>query len=312
MIKNEDTYCVVPHKIMREIGACEAVIFGTIATLLRKSDGYGNVSNQTLMDMCGITNKMSLSRYISRLIQSGYIEKGKGKGRGNISIYYITEKGNNLLPFKDKKGNKNDIEKVTEMNEKGNNLLPINKGENKERNKESGGDTRDAREHPALSNTTTFFENENFNSQKSETTMEDFNEFWKLYPGDPEWTHEKEACERAWYATQMSWRDNLVQQLRQGLRWRAIDPVNNDRNNPLWYIKNYSGEPGIKPQVELPFMRQGTSAFTKWLNEQQAAGKQICVMRYEGKIAYCVNEDRQTMEEAGAEFLSYMSVRTDD
>ena len=108
MIKNEDTYCTVQHKIVRELGAWEAVVYGTIANLLRKTDGIGEVSNQTIMDLCGIGNKMSLFRYINKLIESRYIEKREGKGRGNISIYYITKKGNNMLTISEKKGNKNE------------------------------------------------------------------------------------------------------------------------------------------------------------------------------------------------------------
>ena len=292
MIRNEDTYCIVPHKIVRELGACEAIVFSTIIGLLRKSDGIGEIGNSTLMDMCGINNKMSLFRYINKLIESGYIEKRSGDGRGNISIYYVTEKGNNLLPFSEKKGNKNIPERVTKIYEKGNNLLPINKGINKEL-KESDGDTREA-QSPSLSTTTTFFEENNFNNQ-NQNTMEDFNEFWSLYPGDPEWSHEKEACERAWYSMQQSWRDNLVQQLRQGKRWRK-----RDQDNPVFYIKNYNGE---QPVGELPFVKQGTIIFGHWIDEAERNGKDVCVMRYNGSIVYCLADDKQQMLDAGAVFI---------
>ena len=292
MIKNEDTYCTVQHKIVRELGAWEAVVYGTIANLLRKTDGIGEVSNQTIMDLCGITNKMSLKRYIDKLIKSGYIKKRSGDGRGNMSIYYITKKGNNLLPFSEKKGNKNDTERVTKMNEKGNNLLPINKGENKEINKESGGDNaHEARDPHALSNTTPLnFEN-----------MEDFNLFWELYPGDPNWLNEKENCERVWYAMQQNWRDNLIQQLLNGKRWRV-----RENDNPYWYLKNYNGE--IMP-LNLPIMRQGTAACTKWLNESVRNGKRVCVMLMgEGDdthSVFCLEEDRKECEDAGLRFVRY-------
>lgn len=287
MVKNEDTYCTVQHKIVRELGAWEAVVYGTIANLLRKTDGIGEVSNQTIMDLCGINNKMSLFRYINKLIESGYIEKREGKGRGNISIYYITKKGNNLLPISEKKGNKNDTEKVTKMNEKGNNLLPLNKGINKEINKESGGDNaHEARDPHALSDTTPLnFEN-----------MEDFNEFWEMYPGDPNWQGEKENCERVWFAMSQEWRDRLIQQLRDGKRWRV-----RENDNPYWYLKNYSGE-AVKS--ELPYLRQGTVTFEKWRSSNEVAGIRMCLLHFEERVAYCLYSDLQTMMDAGAKVLN--------
>ena len=63
MIRNEDTYCIVPHKIVRELGACEAIVFSTIIGLLRKSDGIGEIGNSTLMDMCGINNSAKYYRF---------------------------------------------------------------------------------------------------------------------------------------------------------------------------------------------------------------------------------------------------------
>lgn len=286
MIKNEDTYCTVQHKIVRELGAWEAVVYGTIANLLRKTDGIGEVSNQTIMDMCGI-KRASFFRYISTLIESGYIEKRSGDGRGNISIYYITKKGLNLIPFSSKKGSQNETERVSKMNEKGLNLIPINKGKNKEINKESGGDNaHEARDPHALSDTTPLnFEN-----------MEDFNLFWELYPGDPEWSNEKENCERVWYALQQNWRDNLIQQLREGKRWRV-----RENDNPYWYLKNYNGE---TIRTELPFVWNGSAQIAKWKN----SGKHVVVMMYqEGDrrgCIYCLAEDRTIMEAAGAKFLN--------
>ena len=283
MIKNEETYCVVWHKLVRELGACEAVIYGTIASLLRKTDGIGEVSNQTLMDMCGLNNKMSLKRYMDKLIAAGYIEKRAGDGRGNISIYYVTEKGNNLLPFNEKKGNKNDTERVTKMNEKGNNLLPINKGINKELNKESDGVMREAHTTP-LSTTTTNFEN-----------MEDFNLFWDLYPGDPEWSWRKEECERVWYAMQTSWRDNLVQMLQNGIRWRK-----RENDDPYWYLKNYNGQ---VVHAELPFVTQGTAKFIRWIDDAKRNGREVVMVRYENILRHCLKTDLQTMIAAGAEYV---------
>lgn len=292
MIYNEDTYCNVQHKIVRELGAWEAVVYGTIANLLRKTDGIGEVSNQTIMDLCGISNKMSLFRYINKLIESGYIEKREGKGRGNISIYYITKKGNNLLPISEKKGNKNDIEKVTKMNEKGNNMLPLNKGINKEINKESGDDMHASAQSHTLSTTPQNFEN-----------MEDFNLWFELFTGGSEWQHEKENCERVWFGMTQQWRDNLVQMAQNGLRWRK-----RENDNPYWYLKNYNGEVA---QVELPYFRQGTKEFENWYNGNLASVTKMVLMRYREPgdrddaptLAYCLATDKQIMLDAGAVYL---------
>ena len=293
MIKNEDTYCIIQHKIVRELGAWEAVVYGTIANLLRKTDGIGEVSNQTIMDLCGINNKMSLFRYINKLIESGYIEKREGKGRGNISIYYITKKGNNLLPISEKKGNKNDTEKVTKMSEKGNNMLPLNKGINKEINKESGDDMHASEQSHTLSNTTP----QNFEN------MEDFNLWFELFTGGSEWQHEKENCERVWFGMTQQWRDNLVQMAQNGLRWRK-----RENDNPYWYLKNYNGEVA---QVELPYLRQGTGKFENWYNRNITSGTKMVLMRYREPgdrddaptLAYCLATDKQIMLDAGAEYL---------
>lgn len=298
MIKNEDTYCTVQHRIVRELGAWEAVIYATIANLLRKTDGIGEVSNQTLIELCGV-NKKSLSRYIATLIESGYVEKKAGDGRGNISIYYVTKKGDNLTPFNTKKGGQNDPKRGTNLPLKGDKMTPINKGENKEK-KESGGDTRVPVDVPAttptLSDTTPqIFED-----------MKDFEEFWVLYPEAEKFAHEKENCERVWYAMPQEWRDKLVQQLRNGQRWRKA--TGTDRDNPIWYLRNYSGQDAKMDPATLPFVRQGTAAFIEWIDRAQASGEKVVVMRYpdergEIRLAYCLARDKQTMLNAGAEYV---------
>lgn len=291
MIKNEDTYCIIQHKIVRELGAWEAVVYGTIANLLRKTDGIGEVSNQTIMDMCGI-KRASFFRYISTLIESGYIEKRSGDGRGNISIYYITKKGLNLIPFSSKKGSQNETERVSKMNEKGLNLIPINKGENKEINKESGDDMHASAQSHTLSTTPQNFKN-----------MEDFNLWFELFTGGSEWQHEKENCERVWFGMTQQWRDNMVQMAQNGLRWRK-----RENENPYWYLKNYNGEVA---QVELPYLRQGTKEFENWYNGNLASGTKMVLMRYRKQgdrddaptLAYCLETDKQIMLDSGAEYL---------
>ena len=173
------------------------------------------------------------------------------------------------------------------MDEKGVNFTPINKGENKEINKESGGDNaHEARDPHALSDTTPLnFEN-----------MEDFNLFWEMYPGDPNWNGEKENCERVWFAMSQEWRDRLIQQLRDGKRWRV-----RENDNPYWYLKNYNGE-AVKG--ELPFIRQGTVAFDKWHSSNEAAGIRMCLLHFDGRVACCLYSDLQTMVDAGAKVLN--------
>lgn len=289
MIKNEETYCKVQHKIVRELGAWEAVVYGTITDILCKKNGYGNVSNQTLIDLIG-RDKKSIYRWIDRLIDEGYLEKVGGKGRGNISIYYVTKKGGKMTPFEEEKRGQNDTEKGANMTEKGGEIPPINTGENKEINKESGGETRVPVDVPAssptLSNTTPLnFEN-----------MENFDEFWKLYCNDQEWLSEKENCERVWFAMSQEWRDRLIQQLRNGKRWRV-----RENDNPYWYLKNYNGE---SVKSELPYLRQGTVAFEKWRSSNEVAGVRMCLLYFEERVACCLYSDLQTMVDAGAKVLN--------
>lgn len=291
MIKNEDTYCIIQHKIVRELGAWEAVVYGTIANLLRKTDGYGNVSNDTLINLIG-RDKKSIYRWIDRLVDAGYLDKVCGKGRGNISIYYITKKGGNMTPFKEEKRGQIDTEKGANMTEKGGEMPPINKGENKEINKESGDDMHASAQSHALSTTPQNFKN-----------MEDFNLWFELFTGGSEWQHEKENCERVWFGMTQQWRDNLVQMAQNGLRWRK-----RENENPYWYLKNYNGEVA---QVELPYLRQGTKEFENWYNENLASGTKMVLMRYRKQgdrddsptLAYCLETDKQIMLDAGAEYL---------
>lgn len=253
MIKNEDTYCIVQHKIVRELGAWEAVVYGTIANLLRKTDGIGEVSNQTIMDLCGINNKMSLFRYINKLIESGYIEKREGKGRGNISIYYITKKGNNLLPISEKKGNKNDTEKVIKMNEKGNNLLPLNKGINKEINKENSLSSFDGSKAAKEEEDKIFIEKENINNsivspEDEQKALEDvknlfaqdeignetkssFAEFWRLFKPDEDQKCKYKVALGEWNRMEENWRTAAITLFSRGAR-------TNERN-PYFFLQHF-------------------------------------------------------------------------
>lgn len=293
MIHNEDAYYTGYYRNVRALGAIPALVFDTIAGLLRASDGIGLISNSTLCDLLGCT-KPTLLNAIDKLIRAGYIEKENGDGRGNKSIYYIMEKGKENIPFMAEKGSKNLTERVKKFNEKGKEILPNKKSINKELNKESGGVTHDAQHAPLSTTTPKNFEN-----------MDDFNDWWESDFGKThDWDWRKPECERAWHAMQQNWRDNLVQMAKRGERWRK-----KDGDDPFWYIQNYAGQ---SAQRELPYMRQGTLKFSRWLDEQERAGRKIAIMRYEGSLAYCLTSDVELMESAGAQFLSVMERRTSE
>ena len=274
MIKNEDTYCIVQHKIVRELGAWEAVVYGTIANLLRKTGGYGNVSNDILIELIG-RDKKSIYRWIDSLVKAGYLEKVGGKGRGNISIYYVTKKGGNMTPFKEEKRGQNDTEKGANMTEKGGEMPPINKGINKEIKE------REVTPTP-------------ISNPNEKIFMKDFETWWSKYPGDPDYSYDKENCEKVWSLMQPEWREKLVTMAERGIRWRTKQ---NDK--PIFYLRDYVGQDA---QMELPFVRQGSKTFAKWIDEHEHKDV-ICLFRYEGSLAYCLEDAKQMMIDAGAEFI---------
>lgn len=244
------------HKIVRELGAWEAVVYATIANLLRKTDGYGNVANQTLIDLIG-KDKKSIYRWIDRLIEAGYLEKIGGKGRGNISIYYITKKGGKMTPFSGEKRGQNDTEKGANTTEKGGDMPPINKDINKEINKEYlssfevQSPSNDEREEEEI-----LIED---NKHKSEITPEDekaaveavkslfaadeekiapetkssFAEFWKLFAPD-----ERQQCKYKvalkYWSEEMpeNWRAAMIEMLRRGAR--------PNQDNPYFFLQHFS------------------------------------------------------------------------
>ena len=243
------------HKIVRELGAWEAVVYATIASLLHKTDGIGEVSNQTLIDLCGV-NKKSLSRYIATLIEAGYIEKREGVGRGNISIYYITKKGDKMTPFNSEKRGQNVPEKGTKKTIKGDKMTPLNKGINKEINKEYlssfevQSPSNDEREEEILieenkhkSEITPEDENEAVEAVKSlfaadeekiaPETKSSFAEFWKLFAPD-----EKQQCKykvalKYWNdEIPENWRAAAIELLRRGAR--------PNQDNPYFFLQHFS------------------------------------------------------------------------
>ena len=248
MIKNEDTYCTVQHKIVRELGACEAVVYGTIQGLLRKTDGYGGVSNQTIMDMCGM-NRKSLSRYIDKLIQAGYIEKVSGDGRGNISIYYISKKGDKMTTFSKEKGGQNDPKRGTNLPIKGDKMTPINKGINKEINKENSLSSFDGSKAAKEEEDKIFIEKENINNPEDEQkaledvknlfaqeeigneTKSSFAEFWKLFNPDEDQKCKYKVALSEWNRMDENWREAAIILFSRGAR-------TNERN-PYFFLQHF-------------------------------------------------------------------------
>lgn len=271
MIYNEDTYYVGYHRNVRTLGAVPALVFDTICGLIKKK-GIGEVSNSKLLEMLGIKSKSTLIDAINKVIAAGYLERRNGDGRGNKSIYYITEKGTKNIPFITEKGYKNLQERVQIFAEKGTEIAPIINTANNNINKK-------AEETPTPLN----------------EEMEDFNLFWNLYPGDPDWSHEKENCERVWRLMNEDWRKRLIQQLQNGLRWRK-----KENDNPIWYLRDYAGQ-DVKGQ--LPYVWNGSAQIAKWKN----AGEKVIVMMYqEGDrkgCIYCLSENRSVMEAAGAKYI---------
>lgn len=248
MIKNEDTYCTVHHKIVRELGAWEAVVYGTIANLLRKMDGYGNVSNDTLINLIG-RDKKSIYRWIDRLVDAGYLEKVGGKGRGNISIYYITKKGGKLPPFEEEKRGQIDTEKGANMTEKGGEMPPINKGINKEINKENSLSSFDGSKAAKEEEDKIFIEKENINNPEDEQkaledvknlfaqdeigneTKSSFAEFWKLFNPDEDQKCKYKVALSEWNRMEENWRAAAITLFSRGAR-------TNERN-PYFFLQHF-------------------------------------------------------------------------
>ena len=282
MIYNEETYYIGYHKNVRELGALPAVAFDTIAGLLRENGGIGDIANSTLCDLLGISDK-GLRNIISKLIEHGYLDKVQGNGRTNKTTYVLTKKGEQSSVFLAEKGGTNYKKRGNKVPLKGEQTSPINTELNKEL-KESDGVLRET-QSPTLSDTT----------PQNLENMEDFNLFWSLYPGDPNWTSEKENCERIWFGMSQEWRDRLIQQLREGKRWRV-----RENDNPYWYLRNYNGE---VVKGELPYLRQGTAAFVQWHEKNVRNGIRMCLIRFEEHVAYCTADDLPVMIDAGAKLI---------
>ena len=132
--------------------------------------------------------------------------------------------------------------------------------------------------------------------------MKGFDEFWNLYPEAKQYENEKENCERVWFGMRSDWKDKLIEQLREGKRWRPATGTN--RDNPIWYLRNYNGE---NIPTELPFMLQGSATFGHWIDKARNDGKKIVLMFYQvgddRRLVYVLESDRAKMEAAGATYV---------
>lgn len=277
MIYNEEAYYTGYYRNVRAIKAVPALVFDTIVGLLRDPNNKtGEIANKTLQDMLGVSKQTVLDA-INKIIEVGWIVRTNGDGRGNKSVYALTEKGLKNVPFMDKKGSNNWTERVKKLDYKGQEIRPINKELNKE--------LKEREETPT----------------PTKVVMEDFEKWWNLFPGDPDFSYDKENCERVWFGMPAEWKAKLVEMAEHGTRWR-----NRNNDKPIFYLRDYQGQ---DEQVELPYWRQGTAEHTKRLNEADTNGETIIIMRYDGHLAFCLEKDRDRMEAAGAEFVTVREKR---
>lgn len=281
MIYNEDTYCTVWHKIVREIGAWEAVVYGTIVNLLRKTNGYGNVSNQTLIELIG-KDKKSIYRWIDNLVKAGYLEKVGGKGRGNISIYYITKKGGEMTPFKEEKRGQIDTEKGANNTIKGGNMPPINKDINKEINKESSSFDSELQKPKMEEEDKKLFEeninNSEISSEDEQQAIEDvknlfaqdeignetkssFAEFWKLFNPDENQKCKYKVALQEWNSMPENWRAAAIELLQKGAR--------PSERNPYFFLQHFS---------PVKYFLNEREQYQAWKDRMQ-----LCSVRWNGK-----------------------------
>lgn len=277
MIYNEEAYYTGYYRNVRAIKAVPALVFDTIVGLLRDPNNKtGEIANKTLCDMLGVT-KHTVIESVNKLVKSGYIEvSDRDGGRGNKSVYILTEKGVENAPFMGEKGCRNLSKRVQKMHEKGAENAPINKELNKELKE------REVTPTP-------------ISNQNEKIFMKDFETWWSKYPGDPDYSYDKENCEKVWSLMQPEWREKLVTMAERGIRWRTKQ---NDK--PIFYLRYYAGQDA---QMELPFVRQGSKQFAQWIEDHERKDR-ICFIHYgedeKNKGAFCLEKDLQTMIDAGA------------
>ena len=124
---------------------------------------------------------------------------------------------------------------------------------------------------------------------KKENFMNDFDLFWKAFNVDDEHAGERSRCEAQWRYMEDDMKAAIIKELEAGKK-----SINTP--SPRVYLYNY--------KEQLPFVRQGTAAFTKWLDEHRSAGERICMVKYDGRMAWCLANDLPKMIDAGAELIN--------
>lgn len=116
-----------------------------------------------------------------------------------------------------------------------------------------------------------------------------FEIFWSLFKVDAAHEGERSRAENVWCGMPEDERAAVLRELESGKR-----SINT--KSPYVYLYNYK-EP-------LRFVRQGSPEFTRWYNDNLAANKRMCLIKFDGRIANCLAEDLPKMIDAGAELLN--------
>lgn len=214
MLYNEDTYCNVSHRCVRELGAMPSIVLSTINGLLQDNE-TGSIANGALCDILGITVP-GLRKILTKLIGDGYLIQTTSTGRGNKTIYTLTEKGKLCFTFSSQKRETLFQKKVNFVSKKGKQSFTINKELNKELN---------------LSRTQARVMD---GEEKDFNVMENFNQFWKLFAADAEYQNRRMACVELWSNMDDNYKHACLVKLE-----RNGKP---DEPNPYYYLQHFAPE----------------------------------------------------------------------
>ena len=280
MIYNEDAYYTGYYRTVRELGAVPALVFNTIAGLLRSTDGIGEINNETLCDFVGITVQY-LRPILKRLIADGYIEKQNGVGRGNKSIYYLTEKGKQNTPFYEQKRETNRIIKGKQIvSKRETKPTPLNTELNKELNKNLSSFEVQRPSNDERDEDKKFIEEEINKSELENKAIDDvkklfadsekeispeikksFMEFWRLFAPDDNQKCKYKIALLEWNGMENDWRDACLHLLSRGAK--------PSERNPYFFLQHFS------PVRFFMNQREQYDAYK--------SGLQLCLVRYDGK-----------------------------
>ena len=252
MIYNEEAYYTGYYRNVRVLGAITALVFDTICGLLRNNES-GEIANKTLREFLGCT-KPTLNNAVKALEVNGYILCKTGVGRGNSSIYALTEKGKENCPFMDEKRETMFQKKGNKVSIKGKQCFPINKELNKELNNQS-------RAHATLMDG----EEKDFNK---DNYMEHFADFWNLFEPDGEYQNRRMACADLWANMTDNYRAACIAKLQEN--GKPAEP------NPYFYLQKFA-----------PELLNGNKKLDKLI----AAGTHIVQVKVDGKYNLCTYDE---------------------